>query len=268
MVYVPGYQHDIFVSYAHVDDVPFSGADKGWVTTFISNLKNELGRQLGRTDAYSLWMDYELRGNQPVTPDIDKQLNNTAILLLILSRGYQASSWCQLEMNTFLSLVGDDSGRLFVVEHDLIPYQDKRPELQDLLNYPFWIQDNHTGRTRTLAIPKPNPDREPEYYQRLNDLARDITDKLNELKKKAQPPDVGNGQKEYLEVEKARLETEIAGKQKQQQSLLSSLRNPRIPTATRQRLKDQFDQLAKEVEQLTAEIQDIDRQLVQLKESF
>jgi len=57
-VYVPNYQHDIFVSYAHVDNEPFAGAEKGWVTTLISNLKNELGRQLGRADAYSLWMDY------------------------------------------------------------------------------------------------------------------------------------------------------------------------------------------------------------------
>ena len=36
MAFVPNYKHDIFVSYAHVDDEPFPGADKGWVTTLLS----------------------------------------------------------------------------------------------------------------------------------------------------------------------------------------------------------------------------------------
>ena len=92
--YVPNYKKDIFISYAHVDNEPFAGADKGWVTTLINGLKIELGKQLGRTDAYSLWMDYQLRGNEAVTPDIDEQLNNCATLVLIFSRGYLASSWC------------------------------------------------------------------------------------------------------------------------------------------------------------------------------
>ena len=30
MAYVPGYKNDIFVSYAHVDDIPLAGIAKGW----------------------------------------------------------------------------------------------------------------------------------------------------------------------------------------------------------------------------------------------
>jgi hypothetical protein len=33
MAYVPGYENDIFVSYAHVDNIPLSGISKGWVET-------------------------------------------------------------------------------------------------------------------------------------------------------------------------------------------------------------------------------------------
>ena len=89
--YVPHYKHDIFVSYAHVDNEPIAGMDTRWVTNLITGLKPLLGKKLGRADAYSLWMDYELRGNEPITPHLLEQVQDAAILLLILSPGYLAS---------------------------------------------------------------------------------------------------------------------------------------------------------------------------------
>lgn len=179
-VYVPNCKHDIFVSYAHVDDEPLAGADKGWVTTLINGLKIILGQKLGRSDAFSLWMDYELRGHTALTPNVIEQLEGSATLVLILSPGYLASQWCHLELNAFLAKVGSNSGRVFVVEHE----QVERPaELSDLLGYKFWVSDD-AGHPRTLAIPKPNPE-EVEYYQRLYDLARQLTDQLKELKEQA-----------------------------------------------------------------------------------
>ena len=35
--FVPGYQHDIFVSYAHVDDQTYPGVDTVWVATLIAD---------------------------------------------------------------------------------------------------------------------------------------------------------------------------------------------------------------------------------------
>jgi hypothetical protein len=268
--YVPDYKNDIFISYAHVDNEPFPGADKGWVTTLINGLKIELGKKLGRTDAYSLWMDYELRGNEAVTADIDEQLNNCATLVLIFSRGYLASSWCLLEMNTFLSKVGSGSGRIFMVEQDFIAPEEKPPGFQDLLGYPFWVRNTDTGRVRTLGIPKPNPDREPEYYQILNELARDLTDKLNQLKNEAlagEPKDdeglsrLAALKKSRLENEKASLEAEMAGKLKEHESISISLGNPRLPPDTKKRLTDKQYQLEAEAEKLETKIKLISDQL-------
>jgi len=177
--YIPNYQYDIFVSYAHVDNQPFAGAEKGWVTTLIKDLKNFLGKKLGRSDAYSLWLDNELRGNSAVTPHTVEQLENTAILVLILSPGYLASDWCNLELEIFLAKIGDNNGRVFVVEHDVVT--ERPPQLNDLRGYQFWIRDD-AGKSRILAVPKPNPETEPEYYQLLDDLARELTDKLKALK--------------------------------------------------------------------------------------
>jgi hypothetical protein len=177
-VYVPNYEHDIFVSYAHVDDQPFAGAEQGWVTTLINGLKILLGKQLGNPNLFSLWMDYELRGNLAVTNYIIEKIENSAILIVILSPAYLMSQWCRLELNTFLTQVGENSGCLFVVEHDVV---ERPSELDDLLGYQFWIR-NDVGKPRTLAIPKPHPE-EFIYYQLLDDLARQLTAKLKELKK-------------------------------------------------------------------------------------
>ena len=63
--------HDVFVSYAHVDNEALPGAEKGWVTNFINGLKIHLNKKLGRKENYSLWMDNTLRGNEAVMPAIN-----------------------------------------------------------------------------------------------------------------------------------------------------------------------------------------------------
>ena len=51
------YENDIFVSYAHVDNIPLSGVSKGWVETFIDNLSTKLAQKIGRTDLFKIWDD-------------------------------------------------------------------------------------------------------------------------------------------------------------------------------------------------------------------
>ena len=46
MTYVPGYEHDVFVSYAHFDNEEDS-QDVRWVSRFQADLKNALRQRLG-----------------------------------------------------------------------------------------------------------------------------------------------------------------------------------------------------------------------------
>lgn len=179
-IYVPHYQHDIFVSYAHVDNQIPPGINEGWVTILIKNLKVELGRRLGGSDIFSLWMDYELRGNNTATPKTLEHLTNSATLVLILSPGYSLSPQCHLELDAFLAQVDIHSGRVFVIEHDKV---ERPPQLSDLRGYPFWRRDE-TDKIRILAKPQPNPN-EREYYYLIEDLGRDLVEKLKQLKKLA-----------------------------------------------------------------------------------
>lgn len=77
MAFIPGYDHDIFVSYAHVDDQPFLDNPRGreqpvgWVATLVTLLSKLPAQKFGRAEAFSLWFDANnLRGNHTVTDEI------------------------------------------------------------------------------------------------------------------------------------------------------------------------------------------------------
>lgn len=194
MAYVPGFRHDVFVSYAMVDDVPPPDVDHGWVSTLIRNLQNQLAQRLGRADSYSLWMDRaNLSAKDEIAPAIIENIRGSATLLLILSRGYLASEWCRREGNAFLDALKSrphGEGSVFVVtthklDRDLWPN-----EFRDLIGYNFWSEDVITRRVSTLGYPIPNPRLDRPYYEKIHDLASDIVDTLQRLSLSTHPTPV------------------------------------------------------------------------------
>jgi len=191
MAFVPYCEHDIFVSYAHVDDEPAPGVEKGWVTTLVEGLRGELARKLGRSDSCSIWMDHQLSRHVQITPEIMDTLQKTAILLVILSPGYIASEWCERERCTFLAMVQErvrSGSRVFIVEFDEVT---ERPcEFEDLLGYRFWVRGQEGEPPRTLGMPQLNPDnlRDQPYYDRLNKLRSNLAEELKQLKETAETP--------------------------------------------------------------------------------
>ncbi len=107
---------------------------------------------MGRKDAFTLWMDYELRGNDAVTPGIHQALAGARTLVLFLSEAYMKSSWCREELARFTERAGAEAGRIFVVE--VSPLRGSADPLPDLLKYRFWVEDA-AGKPRTLGDPRP-----------------------------------------------------------------------------------------------------------------
>jgi hypothetical protein len=175
-VYVPQYQYDIFVSYAHVDNEKFAGADKGWVTTLVDTLKIFLAQKIGSADAYSLWLDDILPGHISSTYNSIQYLENSAIFLLILSPAYLKSEQCRLELNAFLAKVSQNSGRVFIVEYQAA---ERIETLNDLRGYTFWEADPINGRPRALGFDSKHA---YQYHLKVEDLAIDIVDQLEILK--------------------------------------------------------------------------------------
>jgi hypothetical protein len=187
MAFVPEYEHDIFVSYAHVDDQSFIDAatgqerSSGWVATLVRHLKNELAQKVGRADAVSIWFDaHNLRGNHPLNDEIAARLERTALLIAILSPGYIASDWCQQEARLFAS-AGDDRGRrVFVVEKAPLEGDQPPESLRGRRAYKFWYRDR-AEQPRTFATPLPHPD-EIDYFRQIEDLARDLRDQCRAMR--------------------------------------------------------------------------------------
>lgn len=189
MAFVTGYRNDVFISYAHADNEPLSGAQKGWVTTFAHNLNILLSRLLP-TDA-SIWMDHrELKSNVPLTQSIMDALGQTATFVVVVSTRYLSSEWCRREREGFLRLMRARTGagfRIFAVEMDDLKNETLPGELKDLLFRPFWVKEWDSPVARTLGLPVPNP-QEQDYYTRLSRLSYELADELKRLNASADAP--------------------------------------------------------------------------------
>lgn len=202
LAFVPGCEHDIFVSYAHIDNEPLSGAQQGWVSTFVRDVESVVRRKLfDRPRDFALWVDHELAGNRPFSADIAQSVKSTASLLVIMSPAYLASDWCRREREAFRCEVQHKQragSRVFVVELDHI--DDRRripPEFGDLLPYRMWIEDGPARTPRTLGLPVPTAN-EPEYYSRVNQLALEIAQELQRLAEADHPPAASPGPAVFL----------------------------------------------------------------------
>ena len=99
MAYVPGLQHDVFLSYAHADDPT-------WVQALEVELRRRVRERLGLD--VSFWQDEQkLRGGQNWVKAIEEALVATAALVAVISPSYRSSEWCANERKTFLDQFPD-----------------------------------------------------------------------------------------------------------------------------------------------------------------
>lgn len=71
MAYVPGFEHDIFISYAHVDNTPVEEDKDGWVTKLHASLLALIPQKIGRAEGFTIWRDLKLSGNDEFADTLD-----------------------------------------------------------------------------------------------------------------------------------------------------------------------------------------------------
>ena len=181
MAYVPRVAHDIFVSYAHLDNLaPEGRTSRGWVDSLIDRLSVQLKKRLG-SGAIDIWIDRDLPGNRPLTPEILNAARDSALLLVVMSPAYLQSPWCGRERNAFLDVASNRlaDGRVFIVR-SLDENLAQRPaEFGDFTGYPFFIKDPESGVVRSLGDPDPT---EPEFLMRIFGLSTHLAKELDRLK--------------------------------------------------------------------------------------
>ena len=86
MAYVPGYDNDLFVSYAH-------GDDRDWINRLLDRLEPAVKQRLGLKP--SIWIDSdELRRSRDFSKEIPDSVKSSAVFLLLASPTYIRSRYC------------------------------------------------------------------------------------------------------------------------------------------------------------------------------
>ena len=77
------FENDIFISYAHIDDLALAEGEKGWVSNFHHALDIRL-RQLIGGEA-RIWRDAKLQGNDYFSDALVNKFPGVALVVSVLS---------------------------------------------------------------------------------------------------------------------------------------------------------------------------------------
>ncbi len=106
------YSYDIFISYAHVDNMP--GGKRGWVYRFQNELKARLDRKLGRIGLARIWWDSRLDGSHVFNDVIQEAVGGAALFIALTSEGYLKSDYCGDELKMFCKKIEDEAAGAIV----------------------------------------------------------------------------------------------------------------------------------------------------------
>ena len=175
--YVPGFDYDIFISYAHVDDL------EGWVRAFHEALEIKLAQRFGRIGRVQIWRDKNLTGDALFDDVIKNRIKRSALFLALNSHGYNESDFCKQEVDWFHDKADAD------------PYGVRIGERMRLFNVrlydiPHTEWPEEFGRTSGFAFFDPDADEplpagDKAYKSQLNALVKAIDNNLKAFHEKA-----------------------------------------------------------------------------------
>lgn len=180
--FVPGYEYDVFVSYARANN------QQGWVGEFKSQLEIRLNEKLGRIGLARIFFDTTaIPGNQPLTDTIRDAVTKTATLVIVLSPAYLASDWCRQEREHFIRACGgadSAAGRIFLAHYDEVEINDKPTEIRDLIGYRFFEKNPENG------IPQPVKPDHATYNAEIYRLRLQLAEQLRRMVTAPEPSPV------------------------------------------------------------------------------
>jgi hypothetical protein len=175
------FEHDLLISYAHIDDQTLVTGENGWVSRLHRLLEIRVAQLFGQTP--KIWRDPKLQGNDFFADTILERLPKIAALLSVVSPRYVQSEWCNRELKEFCRAAQQSGGvrvadkaRIFKVVKTPVQRERLPEEVQPMLGYEFFVYDE-SGRARELAQ-EYGPGADRAFLTKLDDLAYDITQLL------------------------------------------------------------------------------------------
>jgi len=190
MAHLQGYRHDVFVSYAHAPQL------SDWSQKLCESLASALNYLLGYNTTQpgvDIWMDPDLRRNLPLTAQLRSRIEESALLLIVMSRFYLSSEWCGKEVAWFEAAARSrvaPRSRIFIVHPEPTDRAKWPSALHDLPGYTF-----HSD-TRSARVVLPfgfigNEEDKASFEAARWNVAQQIKLQMDELLAPAvEPPEV------------------------------------------------------------------------------
>ncbi|MBI1762083.1 MAG: toll/interleukin-1 receptor domain-containing protein [Acidobacteria bacterium] len=176
MGYIPGYEHDIFVSYAHIDNDPLIKGVPGWVDFFEDLLRKTLRVKLGAE--ITIFRDPQLNGFETFSEQLAGALEQSAVMLAVISPRYIKAEWCLWELREFQKRTG--GGRLLKAVKTSIEGgsfqldgQALLASIKDVLEHRFYYEEERSGRHIDLQ-PELKTKDIPDFVDKVNALCEDL----------------------------------------------------------------------------------------------
>jgi hypothetical protein len=176
MAYVSGFDIDLFISYAHKDNVG------GWVDNLETYLKTRVPQFLEHDAEFNLWRDPKLNGFDVIWDELKVRLQSSVLVISVLSPVYATSESCATEIDYFLN-------------ECKMPRVDPRTRLARLVIIPYGNVSGiktafHTNDTVTYEFFKKGGDDtilqfragSPEFEAQAERLAQHIASQLRRLR--------------------------------------------------------------------------------------
>jgi hypothetical protein len=206
------YNYDLFISYAHLDDLSPFGDERGWIDLLHERLSVLVSQALG--SELRIWRDgHNLGGNDPLNEAIAAGITESLVLVPVISPRYVQSDWCNREMNAFHAAAPPPSAqklgfrsRVFKVVKTPLPDHLKKLEpeqIKNLIGYQFFGEDESDGKLREFS----SDPQDKSYWKTLNRLVSDLKETLIDLKYSADPKPDGAGSSATIP---ASVETSVA----------------------------------------------------------
>jgi hypothetical protein len=173
----------IFVSYARNDDLPpLDGEGKGFVTTLLKHLEFHFTCFGEPTPV--IWRDRRaIARSEQFDPIIEKGINDSQLLLVVLSNNWVHREFCRRELDLFQERWRKEGqagvkGRIIVVGKNHIEPGARPPLLQGQEGYLFYAPDDeYPGRFREFFV---RGKAREEFHDRSQELAEDIWRRVRE----------------------------------------------------------------------------------------
>jgi hypothetical protein len=198
------FDFDVFVSYAHLDNLPPGEEKKGWVERLHETLERRLTELLGKPAR--IWRDPNLHGNDVFADMLVARLQHAAVLLSVVTPRYCRSDWTCRELTEFCKAAEHQGGvevhdksRVFKVLKTPVPLDQQTPPLPSLLGYEFFRVDPQSGTFREFDE-EFGPEYRQKFLMKLDDLAQDLSTLLDTITRAAPPVDTSQDNTIFLAI--------------------------------------------------------------------